>query len=100
MCPGYFGAAGRPRMESGDLMCPVLANTVLAAVGAVLAAAALAAPAPAPSRSAAAGQQADRAQSVGSGPSALVTAGFSCVVLLAAGIGFAYSRRQRSTARR
>ena len=62
-------------------------------------------PAPAPSRSArsdqpGAGQQADRAQSVGSGPSALVTAGFSCVVLLAAGIGFAYSRRQRSTARR
>ena len=58
------------------------------------------APAPAPSRSAAAGQRADRAQSVGSGPSVLVTAGFSCVALLAAGIGFAYSRRQRSTARR
>jgi D-alanyl-D-alanine carboxypeptidase (penicillin-binding protein 5/6) len=63
------------------------------------------APAPAPSRPAAAGQQgagqqADRAQSVGSGPSALAAAGFSCVALLAAGIGFAYSRRQRSTARR
>jgi D-alanyl-D-alanine carboxypeptidase (penicillin-binding protein 5/6) len=62
-------------------------------------------PAPAPSRSArsdqqGAGQQADRAQSVGSGPSALAAAGFSCVALLAAGIGFAYSRRQRSTARR
>jgi D-alanyl-D-alanine carboxypeptidase (penicillin-binding protein 5/6) len=63
------------------------------------------APAPAPSRPArsdqqGAGQQADRAQSVGSGPSALAAAGFSCVALLAAGIGFAYSRRQRSTARR
>jgi D-alanyl-D-alanine carboxypeptidase (penicillin-binding protein 5/6) len=63
------------------------------------------APAPAPSRPAAAGQQgagqqADRAQSVGSGPSALAAAGFSCVAVLAAGIGFAYSRRQRSAARR
>jgi D-alanyl-D-alanine carboxypeptidase (penicillin-binding protein 5/6) len=58
------------------------------------------APAAAPSLSAAAGQRADRAQSVGSGPSALATAGFSGVVLLAAGIGFAYSRRQRPTARR
>src|SRR5690349_10343952 len=58
------------------------------------------APAPAPSRPAAAGQQADRAQSVGSGPSALAAAGFSCVALLAAGIGFAYSRRQRPAARR
>jgi D-alanyl-D-alanine carboxypeptidase (penicillin-binding protein 5/6) len=61
-------------------------------------------PAPAPSRPAAAGQQADRAQSVGSGPSALAAAGFSCVALLAAGIGFTCSahsrRRQRSTARR
>ncbi len=53
-------------------------------------------PAPAPSRSVTAGQRADRAQSVGSGPSVLATAGFSGVVLLAAGIGFAYSRRQRS----
>src|SRR6266516_3865380 len=58
------------------------------------------APAPAPSRPAAAGQQADRAQSVGSGPSALAAAGFSGVALLAAGVGFAYSRRQRSTAQR
>jgi len=62
-------------------------------------------PAPASSRSArsdqpGAGQQADRAQSVGSGPSALAAAGFSCVALLAAGIGFTYSRRQRSAARR
>src|SRR5947209_19665135 len=46
MCPGYFGAAGRPRMESGRLM-----RTVLAAVGAVLAAAAMAAPAAAASPS-------------------------------------------------
>jgi D-alanyl-D-alanine carboxypeptidase (penicillin-binding protein 5/6) len=53
-------------------------------------------PAPAPSRSVTAGQRADRAQSVGSGPSVLATAGFSGVVLLAAGIGFAYGRRQRS----
>src|SRR6476646_9588574 len=45
MCSGYFGAARRPRMESGRLMRPVLANTVLAAVGAVLAAVAIAAPA-------------------------------------------------------
>jgi len=51
---------------------------------------------PGSSRSAAAGQRADRAQSVGSGPSVLATAGISGVVLLAAGIGFAYSRRQRS----
>ena len=58
------------------------------------------APTPATSRPAAAGQPADRAQSVGSGPSVLVTAGFSGVALLAAGIGFAYSRRQRSAARR
>jgi len=36
----------------------------------------------------------DRAQSVGSGPSVLATAGFSCVALLVAGIGFAYSRRR------
>src|SRR6185503_8930389 len=36
----------------------------------------------------------DRAQSVGSGPSVLATAGFSCVALLVAGTGFAYSRRR------
>src|ERR1700742_2112027 len=44
MCPGYFGAARRPRMESGRLM-----RSVLAAAGAVLAAAAIAAPAAAAS---------------------------------------------------
>ena len=37
--------------------------------------------------------QVSRAQSVGPGPSVVVAAGFSGVVLLAAGIGFAYSRR-------
>jgi len=58
------------------------------------------APAPASARPAVADQRADRAQSVGSGPSVLVTAGFSGAALLAAGIGFAYSRRQRSTAQR
>ena len=47
-----------------------------------------------------AGQRADQAQSAASGPSVLAAAGFSCVALLAAGIGFAYSRRQRSAARR
>jgi D-alanyl-D-alanine carboxypeptidase (penicillin-binding protein 5/6) len=59
---------------------------------------------PAPSRPAVAAKRVDRAQSVGSGPSALAAAGFSCVALLAAGIGFTCSahsrRRQRSTARR
>ena len=38
---------------------------------------------------------ATRAQSVGSGPSVLVAAGFSGVVLLAAVLGVFYSRRQR-----
>jgi D-alanyl-D-alanine carboxypeptidase (penicillin-binding protein 5/6) len=61
---------------------------------------------PAPSRPAVTAERAqgavraDRAQSVGSGPSALATAGFSCVALLVAGIGFAYTRRQRSAAQR
>ena len=39
-------------------------------------------------------ERADRAQSVGSGPSVLAAAGFSCVALLAAGIGVAYRRRR------
>ena len=61
---------------------------------------------PAPSRPAVTAERAqgavraDRAQSVGSGPSALATAGFSCVALLVAGIGFGFSRRQRSAAQR
>jgi D-alanyl-D-alanine carboxypeptidase (penicillin-binding protein 5/6) len=51
---------------------------------------------PAPSRPAVTerADRPDRAQSVRSGPSVLATAGFSCVALLVAGIGFAYSRRQ------
>ena len=49
---------------------------------------------PAPSRPAVAAKRVDRAQSVGSGPSALAAAGFSCLALLAAGIGFACSRRR------
>jgi serine-type D-Ala-D-Ala carboxypeptidase (penicillin-binding protein 5/6) len=64
-------------------------------------------PAPSPTRSARSAQSAPagnglrsrpatRAQSVGSGPSVLVAAGFSGVVLLAAVIGVFYSRRQRS----
>ena len=56
-------------------------------------------PRPAPIRSASTAPKADqvnRAQSVGSGPSVVVAAGFSGVVLLAAGVGIAYSRRQRA----
>ena len=62
-------------------------------------------PTPAPARSAGpaaegnqlrAARPATRAQSVGSGPSVLVAAGFSGVVLLAAVLGVFYSRRQRS----
>ena len=54
------------------------------------------APAPTPSRSAIPARRENRAQSVGPGPSVIVAAGFSGVVLLAAGIGVAYSRRQRA----
>ena len=61
-------------------------------------------PAPSPARSAPEGSRlraarpATRAQSVGSGPSVLVAAGFSGVVLLAAVLGVVYSRRQRPRA--
>jgi serine-type D-Ala-D-Ala carboxypeptidase (penicillin-binding protein 5/6) len=61
-------------------------------------------PAPSPARSAPAGHRlrtarpATRAQSVGSGPSVLVAAGFSGVVLFAAVLGVFYSRRQRPRA--
>jgi hypothetical protein len=37
-------------------------------------------------------------QSVGSSPSVLAAIGFSCVTLLVAGVGFAYSRRRRPRA--
>jgi len=53
-------------------------------------------------RSAAAGdvgrRAAARPQSAASGPSTLTTAGYSGVGILAAGLGFAYTRRQRSRA--
>lgn len=47
-----------------------------------------------PSRPAVTAERADRAQSVGSGPSVLATAAFSGAALLAAGIGFGYTRRR------
>jgi serine-type D-Ala-D-Ala carboxypeptidase (penicillin-binding protein 5/6) len=54
-----------------------------------------AAPAPArPAVTAERADRADRAQSAGSSPSMLVAAGFSGMALLAAGIGFACSRRR------
>jgi len=57
--------------------------------------------APVPARSSAAdARAAARAHPAASGPSTLTTAGFSGAVLLAAGLGFAYSRRQRPAARR
>ena len=37
-------------------------------------------------------------QSAGSSPSVLAAIGFSCVTLLVAGVGFAYSRRRRPRA--
>jgi len=55
---------------------------------------------PAPARSPAFGRQsAGSSHSVASGPSVLTAAGFSCVALLAAGLGFAYTRRHRPAAR-
>jgi serine-type D-Ala-D-Ala carboxypeptidase (penicillin-binding protein 5/6) len=69
-------------------------------VGTLVAARQPPAPAPSPARSAPEGnglrtaRPATRAQSVGSGPSVLVAAGFSGVVLLAAVLGVFYSRRQ------
>jgi hypothetical protein len=50
---------------------------------------------PASSRTAAAARPATRDQAAGSGPSVLAAAGFSVMALVAAGLGFAYSRRQR-----
>ncbi|MGH3238256.1 MAG: D-alanyl-D-alanine carboxypeptidase family protein, partial [Streptosporangiaceae bacterium] len=56
--------------------------------------------APAPSQSKADDQQAAaRPDPVASSPSVLTAAGFSCVALLVAGLGFAYSRRRRPAAR-
>jgi D-alanyl-D-alanine carboxypeptidase (penicillin-binding protein 5/6) len=52
---------------------------------------------PASSRTAAAAPApaATRDQAAGAGPSVLAAAGFSAMALVAAGLGFAYSRRQR-----
>jgi D-alanyl-D-alanine carboxypeptidase (penicillin-binding protein 5/6) len=50
---------------------------------------------PAPSLTAAAARPATRDQAAGSGPSVLAAVGFSAMALVAAGLGFAYSRRQR-----
>jgi serine-type D-Ala-D-Ala carboxypeptidase (penicillin-binding protein 5/6) len=55
---------------------------------------------PGPARSAAAPPRATRAQAGPGGPSMLATAGFSALALLAAGFGFACSRRQRPARRR
>ncbi len=57
-------------------------------------------PAAAPRSPAAAQQTAARPHPVASGPSVLAAAGFSGVAVVAAGMGFAYSRRQRPAARR
>jgi D-alanyl-D-alanine carboxypeptidase (penicillin-binding protein 5/6) len=56
----------------------------------------------APSASAHGGSMtgAARSEAAGSGPSALAAAGFSAVALVAAALGFAYSRRQRPEPRR
>jgi serine-type D-Ala-D-Ala carboxypeptidase (penicillin-binding protein 5/6) len=62
---------------------------------------AAAAPTPGtPSHPAIAAQRATRAQAGPGGPSMLATAGFTVAALLAAGFGFAYSRRQRPARRR
>jgi D-alanyl-D-alanine carboxypeptidase (penicillin-binding protein 5/6) len=70
-------------------------------VGTLVSAVQPAAPAPTPHVRSAAARTADRRatarpQAAASGPSVLATAGFSGVGILAAGLGFAYSRRQRS----
>jgi D-alanyl-D-alanine carboxypeptidase (penicillin-binding protein 5/6) len=56
--------------------------------------------APTPSHPAIAAQRATRAQAGPGGPSMLAAAGFTVAALLAAGFGFAYSRRQRPARRR
>ena len=57
-------------------------------------------PPPASRPATAARQAAARSHPTASSPSVLAAAGFSGVALLAAGLGFAYSRRQRPPARR
>ena len=56
--------------------------------------------APAPSQPASAEQHAARSQAASSGPSVLAAAGFSGVALIAAGVGFACTRRRRPETRR
>jgi serine-type D-Ala-D-Ala carboxypeptidase (penicillin-binding protein 5/6) len=72
----------------------------IAPIGALVGPRPPAAAAPTPSHPAIAAQRATPAQAAPGGPSLLATAGFSVAALLAAGFGFAYSRRQRPARRR
>ncbi len=67
----------------------------VAPIGKLVAPRPSAAPSPAPSHPAVATQRATTAQAGPGGPSLLATAGFSVAALLAAGVGFGYSRRRR-----
>ncbi len=75
-------------------------DSTIAPIGALVGPKQPAAVAPAPRRSAVAAPRAAKAQAGPGGPSLLATAGFSAAALLAAGFGFAYSRRQRPARRR
>jgi serine-type D-Ala-D-Ala carboxypeptidase (penicillin-binding protein 5/6) len=75
-----------------------LVSAVLPTAPAPVRSAAAAAAAQAAGQQAAGQRAAARPPSVTSGPSTLATAGFSGVGVLAAGLGFAYSRRQRGRA--
>jgi serine-type D-Ala-D-Ala carboxypeptidase (penicillin-binding protein 5/6) len=84
----------------GTLVGPLTSPTV-AAPASTASSAAAARPSRAPARSAgaAAAARAGGTRPAAGGPSALTAAGFSCVALVLAGMGFAYSRRQRPAAR-
>jgi D-alanyl-D-alanine carboxypeptidase (penicillin-binding protein 5/6) len=75
-------------------------DSTIAPIGTLVSPKQPAAAAPAPARSAVAPPRATKAQAGPAGPSMLATAGFSVAALLAAGFGFAYSRRQRLARRR
>ncbi len=76
-------------------------DSTIAPIGVLVGPKQPAAAAPGPARPAVAPtQRATKAQAGPGGPSMLATAGFSGAVLLAAGFGFAYSRRQRPARRR
>ena len=75
-------------------------DSTIAPIGALVGPQQPAAAAPGPARPAAAPPRATRAQAGPGGPSMLATAGFSALALLAAGFGFACSRRQRPARRR